>query len=137
MDGHGNFTVSDQLLPTANKFHSSSTVAVADIDNDGDLDIFVGERAIPNSYGIPGDGFLLINDGKGNFTEQSTALAPQFQGLGMITDAVFIDINKNGYEDLVVVGEFMGVEVFENQNGTFQKLQNSPLVQFKRMVENR
>ena len=130
-DGHGNFTVSDQLLPTANKFHSSSTVAVADIDNDGDLDIFVGERAIPNSYGIPGDGFLLINDGKGNFTEQSTALAPQFQGLGMITDAVFIDINKNGYEDLVVVGEFMGVEVFENQNGTFQKLQNSPLSNLK------
>ena len=130
-DGQGNFKVSDQLLPTVNNFHSSSTIAVADIDNDNDMDIFVGERAIPNSYGIPGSGFLLINDGNGNFTEQSAGIAPQFQNLGMITDAVFVDINKNGFEDLVVVGEFMGVEVFENKNGTFQKLQNSPLSNLK------
>jgi hypothetical protein len=120
-DGVGNFTVSDQKLPTATQYHSSSSVVVADIDNDNDLDLFVGERTIPNGYGMPGSGFLLINDGTGKFTEQSANLAPEFKNLGMITDAVFIDINKNGYKDLVVVGDFMGVTIFENQQGKFKK----------------
>jgi hypothetical protein len=120
-DGVGNFTVSDQKLPTATQYHSSSSVVVADIDNDNDLDLFVGERTIPNGYGMPGSGFLLINDGTGKFTEQSANLAPEFKNLGMITDAIFIDINKNGYKDLVVVGDFMGVTIFENQQGKFKK----------------
>ena len=113
-DGKGNFTLSTQILPTQTGYHSSSTVTVADIDNDGDLDLFVGERTIPNAYGAAGSGFLLINDGKGNFTEKSKELAPEFKDLGMITDALFIDINKDKFKDLVVVGEFMGIQVFEN-----------------------
>ena len=130
-DGNGNYALSLQNLPESNKFHSTSTVTVADIDNDGDLDLFVGERAIPNSYGVAGSGFLLINDGKGNFSEQSERLAPQFKNLGMITDAIFIDLNKNGYQDLVVVGEFMGIEFFENQKGKFQKSENNSLSNLK------
>jgi len=128
-DGVGNFTVSDQKLPTATQYHSSSSVVVADIDNDNDLDLFVGERTIPNAYGMPGSGFLLINDGTGKFTEQSANLAPEFKNLGMITDAVFIDIDKNGYQDLVIVGDFMGVTVFENQQGKFKK--NNALTKLK------
>jgi hypothetical protein len=124
-DGNGNFTVSNQKLPTLNGYHSSSTIAVADIDNDNDLDLFIGERTIPNSYGSPGSGFLLINDGKGNFTEKSEDLAPKFKDLGMITDAVFIDINNDTYKDLVVVGEFMGIQVFENNKGSFKESKNN------------
>ena len=130
-DGAGNFTLSDQKLPTTTKYHSSSSVVVADIDNDNDLDLFVGERTIPNAYGMPGSGFLLINDGTGKFTEQSASLAPEFKNLGMITDAIFIDINKNGYKDLVIVGDFMGVEVFENQQGKFKKNKNNALSNLK------
>ena len=124
-DGTGNFTLSKQKLPTTAQYHSSSSVVVADIDNDNDLDLFVGERTIPNSYGMPGSGFLLINDGAGNFTEQSANLAPEFKNLGMITDAIFIDITKNGYEDLVVIGDFMGVEIFENQQGKFKRTEKN------------
>jgi len=130
-DGAGNFTLSDQKLPTTTQYHSSSSVVVADIDNDNDLDLFVGERTIPNAYGMPGSGFLLINDGSGKFTEQSASLAPDFKNLGMITDAIFIDINKNGYKDLVIVGDFMGVEVFENQQGKFKKNENNALSKLK------
>lgn len=130
-DGAGNFTLSDQKLPTTTQYHSSSSVVVADIDNDNDLDLFVGERTIPNAYGMPGSGFLLINDGTGKFTEQSASLAPEFKNLGMITDAIFIDINKNGYKDLVIVGDFMGVEVFENQQGKFKKNKNNALSNLK------
>jgi hypothetical protein len=130
-DGRGNFTLSDQKLPTATQYHSSSSVVVADIDNDNDLDLFIGERTIPNGYGMPGSGFLLINDGRGKFTDQSANLAPEFKNLGMITDAVFIDISKNGYKDLVIVGDFMGVAVFENQQGKFKKIENNTLSNLK------
>jgi hypothetical protein len=130
-DGAGNFTLSHQKLPTATQYHSSSSVVSADIDNDNDLDLFVGERTIPNSYGMPGSGFLLINDGTGNFTEKSADLAPEFKNLGMITDAIFIDITKNGYKDLIVIGDFMGVEIFENMQGTFKKKENKNLSKLK------
>ena len=130
-DGKGNFTESNQILPTAIGYHSTSTVAVADVDNDHDLDLFVGERTIPNAYGTPGSGFLLINDGKGHFTEESGKIAPQLKDLGMITDALFIDINNDNFKDLVVVGEFMGIRVFENKNGNFKESQNTKLSNLK------
>ncbi len=130
-DGKGNYTLSDQKLPTITEFHSSSTVVVADIDNDNDLDLFVGERTIPNAYGSPGSGFLLINDGKGQFSDESLKLAPGFKDLGMITDAVFIDINNDNYKDLIIVGEFMGIEVFQNNNGVFEKSKNNELSNLK------
>ena len=120
-DGQGNFTVSAQRLPTSKGYHSSSTITVADVDNDNDLDLFIGERTIPKSYGSPGSGFLLINDGTGQFSEESTKFAPEFKNLGMITDALFIDMNNDNFKDLVVIGEFMGVEVFENKKGYFEK----------------
>ncbi len=130
-NGSGNFTISKQLLPTLEGYHSSSTVTVADIDNDIDLYVFVGERVIPNAYGNPGSGFLLINDGKGNFTEKSNEFAPEFKNLGMITDAIFIDINNDNFKDLVVVGEFMGIEVFENNKGIFKKSKSNKLSNLK------
>jgi hypothetical protein len=130
-DGLGNFLVSNQILPTEHGYHSSSTVCVADIDNDNDLDLFVGERAIPNAYGKAGSGFLLVNDGTGKFTEKSDGLAPNFKDLGMITDALFIDLNNNGFKDLVVVGEFMGIQVFENNKGEFSESKSAQLSNLK------
>jgi hypothetical protein len=127
----GNFLVSNQILPTEHGYHSSSTVCVADIDNDNDLDLFVGERAIPNAYGKAGSGFLLVNDGTGKFTEKSDGLAPNFKDLGMITDALFIDLNNNGFKDLVVVGEFMGIQVFENNKGEFSESKSAQLSNLK------
>ncbi len=65
-DGKGNFTKSANSLPSI--FENKSCVAVADVDHDGDLDVFVGNFANAGAYGIPQTSFLLINDGKGNFT---------------------------------------------------------------------
>ncbi|WP_299119983.1 VCBS repeat-containing protein [uncultured Winogradskyella sp.] len=130
-DGNGNYEISSQILPTKVGYHSSNTVTASDIDNDNDIDLFVGERAIPKAYGESGSGFLLINDGKGNFTEKSSELSPEFSSLGMITDATFVDLNKDGSEDLVIVGEFMGVRVFENINGSFKEADNEMLSNLK------
>lgn len=120
-DGKGNFTLSNQMLPETKRFISSSTVAAADIDGDGDMDLFVGEGSKPLKNGIPGDGFILENDGKGNFTDITAASAPGLKGIGIITSSLFQDVDGDGDLDLVMVGEYMGIEIFENQNGKFTK----------------
>lgn len=119
-DGRGSFTRSSQVLPTP-RFESTSCVTAADYDNDGDLDLFVGVRVQPFVYGIPGNGYILNNDGKGNFTEVTRQVAPEFYEMGMITDAVWSDIDNDGDKDLLVVGEYMPVTVFVNEGGRLAK----------------
>ena len=124
-DGSGNFTLSDQKLPNKASLNSTSTVVGSDIDNDGDIDLFVGERAIPLKYGMPGSGFLLRNDGLGNFEDVTQSVAKDLKEIGMVTDAIFVDLDNDGDEDLMVVGEFMGVELFLNEAGSFSKISNN------------
>ncbi len=130
-DGRGNLELSEQRLPVDGSFHSTSAVASSDIDGDGDLDLFVGERFIPMQYGMPCSGFILKNDGSGQFTDMTQELAPDLIDLGMITDAVFEDLDMDGDSDLVVVGEFMGVAFFINQNGNFEKMETHPVSELK------
>jgi hypothetical protein len=115
-NGSGNFSKSNQILPSF-KFQNSSVVTAADIDNDGDQDLFVGSRAIPKLIGVSADGFLLINDGNGKFKDQAKQLAPELKELGMITDASWTDADGDGDQDLLVVGEWMSISYFENQDG--------------------
>ncbi len=119
-DGKANFSKSNQILPSF-KFQNSSTVEASDIDGDGDQDLFVGARAKPFYIGVPVDGFILINDGKGTFQDQTKIVAPELQDLGMITDASWTDIDQDGDDDLLIVGEWMGIELFENQDGTLSR----------------
>lgn len=115
-DGKGSFTKSNQILPTF-QFENTSVVAPSDFDNDGDLDLFVGTRAKPFLLGIPVDGYLLENDGSGEYRNVTTSSASVLKKLGMITDATWADIDQDGSEDLIVVGEWMGIKVFKNDNG--------------------
>lgn len=115
-DGKGNFEKSKQVLPSFN-FENSSCVSPADFDGDGDLDLFVGVRAKPNLIGIPADGYLLENDGSGNFKDVAKTKAPALKKLGMITDAIWSDIDQDEDQDLLVIGEWMGIKVFENEGG--------------------
>ena len=115
-DGRGYFTKSPQILPSF-RFESTGCVRAADIDADDDLDLFIGVRMMPFSYGINPDSYILINDGKGNFTNLTSAIAPSFRGLGHVTDAAWADIDNDGDSDLVVVGEWMPVTIFINEGG--------------------
>lgn len=119
-DGHGNFEKSQQLLPIAD-FITTSTVAASDFDKDGDIDLFVGARLKPFNYGLPVDGYLLINDGHGAFADQAKKLAPEFEKLGMIRDAKWVDIDGDKDDDLVVVGDWMRVTIFKNERGVLSK----------------
>ena len=121
-NGKGDFTLSDQKLPILNDYKSTSTVKAADIDGDGDLDLFVGERSIAGKYGASCSGFILENDGNGIFKDITASKAPQLTNIGMITDALFEDLNNDKLPDLIIIGEFMNVEFFENKGGRFDKV---------------
>ncbi len=115
-DGKGNFKKADQILPTFN-FENTSVVEPHDYDNDGDIDLFVGVRSHPFLYGMPMSGYILNNDGKGIFTNVTATVAPELSGIGMITDAIWSDINGDKLTDLLLVGEYMPISVFMNQAG--------------------
>jgi hypothetical protein len=114
-DGRGVFTKSSQAFLAEKEYKSSACVAPADYDGDGDIDLFVGERLKPFAFGRPCDGYLLENNGKGIFTEKDI---PALHSLGLITDACWTDIDGDKDLDLVVVGEYMPVRIFENKKGT-------------------
>jgi hypothetical protein len=117
-DGRGNFTRKIRALPAFRI--SSSCVKSVDFDNDGDLDFFVGGRVIPGNYPLAPESKLLINDGKGNFTDASQVLAPGLKTAGMVTDAVWVDLNKDKKEDLILVGEWMPIKVFINSGNKLE-----------------
>ena len=122
-DGFGEFTRSSQLLPSSNP-ESTSVVIPNDFDNDGDLDLFVGIRLKPGSIGVPQNGYILENNGKGEFTDATLELAPELIGLGMITDAKWTDFDNDDDHDLIIVGEWMGIKLFENDDSNFNEISN-------------
>jgi hypothetical protein len=118
-DGKGNFVKSAQILP-AGKYESTSCVKPADFNKDGNIDLFVGIRLRPFEYGLPANGYLLQNDGHGIFKDVTANIAPGLLGIGMITDMAWADVNNDGNLDMVIVGDWMPVKVFINENGIFK-----------------
>ncbi len=106
-NGKGGFY--KQILPDVSG-SSKAFIRPADFDQDGDIDLLIGGRVIPGKYPIAPTSYLLVNDGKGGFTVQVTP----FSNLGMLTDAIWHDINTDGRPDLIVCGEYMPIKVFVN-----------------------
>ena len=115
-NGKGHFIKSTNSLPDI--FENKSCVTVADIDNDGDQDIFVGNLANVTAYGLPQTSYLLINDGKAHFTRADDNVI-KLSKIGMVTTAMFTDINNDGWKDLIVAGEWMPVKIYINNKGKF------------------
>jgi len=111
-DGKGNFRKAVGALPPLTL--SNSRVAAADFDGDGAIDLFVGGRSVPGRYGVDPQSVLLKNDGHGHFTDVTDKAAPGLSHIGMVTDAVWKDIDGDGRPDLIVVGEWMPITIFHN-----------------------
>ncbi|SFD07979.1 Repeat domain-containing protein [Chitinophaga sp. CF118] len=113
-DGKGNFFRTKESLPDVSA-SSKSCVRPCDFDNDGDIDLFVGGRVIPGQYPVAPVSYLLVNNGKGQFTIADVPFAKA----GMITDAQWSDLDKDGRKDLVICGEFMPIMVYTNKTNGF------------------
>ncbi len=120
-DGKGNFTKSPQILPTF-LYESTGCVKAADYDRDGDQDLLVGIRLEPFLYGVSKNAYILQNDGKGNFTDVTATVAPELKNLGMLTDAIWEDIDADKDLDLLVVGDWLPITIFKNNNGKLTKI---------------
>lgn len=120
-DGKGNFTKSENSGLQSLR-GSSSVVVPIDINEDGAMDLFIGDRLVPFVYGAPASGHIWINDGKGQFTEQTQNYAPELLEIGMVTDAAKLDWDGDGKEDLVLVGDWMAPTFFRNTGGKLEKI---------------
>jgi enediyne biosynthesis protein E4 len=114
-DGKGNFTRKVSGLPKM--LISTGVVKASDINGDGFLDLFVGGRLIPGMYPVSPESKILINDKKGNFSDLTLTIAPQIKEIGMVTDALWLDLNNDKVKDLIIVGEWMPIKVFLNKKG--------------------
>ena len=115
-DGIGNFTKTSGIIPSV--YASGSCVKAADIDNDGDVDLFIGGFQTPGNYPQPGESQLLINN-NGVFKNEIVSRTDNMSSIGMVKDAVFTDINNDNQKDLVIVGHWMAIEIYINNNGAF------------------
>jgi len=120
-DGRGNLRKTSGQLPPL--YGSGARTAAADFDGDGDVDLFVGGRVVPWRYGLDPPSALLRNDGRGRFSDVSQEVAPELASIGMVTDALWIDLDGDRRLDLVVVGEWMPITIFRNtEGGRFERL---------------
>jgi enediyne biosynthesis protein E4 len=118
-NGKGNFTIDTAALPVM--IESSSCVVAADYDNDGDLDLFVGGGVRPGFYPQHAKSYLLRND-KGVFTDVTETVAPGLQNIGIVTSALWTDIDNDNKPDLLITGEWMPIVVYINKGN---KLRNN------------
>jgi enediyne biosynthesis protein E4 len=117
-DGRGNFTYSKDALPESAA--SGSCVIAADYDADGDLDLFVGGRLTPQHYPQAGESYILQNN-NGRFTDITDRVAPGLKNIGMVSAAIWSDVDNDNQIDLLVVGEWMPVTIFKNTQGKLAK----------------
>ena len=118
-DGKGNFTLKRGALPIINT--NCGAALPLDYDGDGNLDLFIGSRSVPQSYGEDPRSYLLHNDGKGNYTDASN-VAPAFATLGMVTSAGYADVNGDGKKELIVTGDWMYPHIFSYNGKSFEEI---------------
>ncbi len=117
-DGTGRFTKAIGALPVETT--SGSCAVAADFDRDGDLDLFVGGRLAAQSYPRNPKSFVLRNDSRGGvvrFTDVTDSVNESLSRIGMVTDAIWTDIDHDTWPDLMLVGEWMPARLFHNEKG--------------------
>jgi hypothetical protein len=114
-DGKANFTHFADAFPVFE--YNTGVMVPMDYDLDGDLDVFVGARNTPLKYGVTPSSALYQNNGKGQFKDVTTTVAPEFLKLGMVTSAVWGNITSKTSSSLIVVGEYMYPVVYAFEKG--------------------
>jgi enediyne biosynthesis protein E4 len=127
--GKGRFTKASPEMTTIDHV-SGSCVVTADYDKDGDVDLFVGGRIMPGNFPLTSPSAILRNDSNSSTGEIKLTVATkevniELREIGMVTDALWTDFNNDTWPDLMVVGEWMSIKLFENKKGKLELLQNA------------
>ncbi len=120
-DGNGSFERT-RGLPEFKE--STSVVTAADYNKDGKQDLFIGGRVKPGAYPLPATSLLLQNhsDAENIDFRKDQNTPASFKQLGMVTAALWTDFNNDTWPDLIVVGEFMSIRFFQNEEGLLREL---------------
>lgn len=125
-DGQANFCLRDNAIPK--NLTSKSCVRASDFDKDGDLDLFIAGRLLPWKYPQPVSSFIYRNDSRGDkikFTDVSDQVAPFLKDIGMVCDAVWTDFDNDGWQDLLLAGEWMPIKILKNEKGYLRDISSS------------
>ena len=122
-DGKGGFEKAVAAIPDFR--YNTSVVAPYDFDRDGDIDLFTGSLSVSRLYGIDPRHYLLENDGGGTFKDVTEARAYRFRNMGMVTDAMWQDMDDDGLKDLVVVGQWMAPVIYQNSGRRLSPVESS------------
>ncbi|HVZ55956.1 MAG TPA: VCBS repeat-containing protein [Chitinophagaceae bacterium] len=131
-DGKGSFTEATGALPA--NVTSKSCVRAVDIDQDGDLDLFIAGRVLPGSYPAPVSSFIYRNDSQNGvvkFTDVTDQVAKGLNKVGLVCDALWTDFDNDGWPDLVLAGEWMPVTFFKNNKGVLENVTGQSGIQDK------
>ena len=122
-DGKGNFTYDKDALPT--NADNTGVIVTNDIDGDGGLDLFIGGRSKSYNYGVSPQSSVLINDGKGIFTDATQQLNTTIKTIGMVTGAVFADVTGDKQKELIIIGEWMAPHIFIYRNKKYEEISST------------
>ncbi|WP_420838784.1 VCBS repeat-containing protein [Aestuariivivens sediminis] len=119
-DGTGEFALSDQNMPTNQV--NISVITPTDFDGDGDMDVFVGSRSVVGTYGVNPNQLLLENNGHGVFSDATQRVAYDLRNAGMVTDAIWVDVDNDSKIDLVTVSEWDTPKIYKNDGKRLRKI---------------
>ncbi|WP_149274132.1 FG-GAP-like repeat-containing protein [Pareuzebyella sediminis] len=127
--GHNTFQRKRGVFPPYIR-NSGLDISASDYDHDGDLDLFLGGRLVPQKYPYPANSYLMeteVSDTGARFMDVTEQKLPELKELGLVTDSAWIDFDGDGWDDLVVVGEWMPIKFFKNNGGTFEDVSDQML----------
>lgn len=111
-DGKGKFKAASDVLPST--FKNTAVISPYDFDNDGDMDVFAGSRSVVGVYGLDPNHLFLENNGDGTFTDATERLAYDLKKAGMVTSAVWVDVDNDQKKDLITVADWGTPKIYRN-----------------------
>ena len=99
-----------------NAYVTASCILPTDINQDGKIDIFIGGRAVTSNYGVVPSSYLFLNKGNGEFEDVTDKYSKSLQKAGLVKDGKWVDIDKDGDEDLILATEWNPIQIYINEN---------------------
>jgi len=122
-NGKGKFTKSTSFIPYTGD--NVSVIAPNDFDQDGDVDVFIGSRSVVGTFGVSPSHIFLENEGNGTFKNSTERIAFHTNKAGMITDAVWTDIDGDNKKDLVTISDWGTPKIFKNTGRRLSNYESS------------